>query len=170
MISSRHILRVLTLSALVLFPFAFASAIAGATALSATYTGETLHVADGGVDRGTAYLGNLDVDMELTFGEGDALRAYIYLLGNHGEDPGLLTGDTQGVSNIAAPPAARMYEAWVEGESLGLNLRAGLYDLNSEFDSIETAALFAHSSFGIGPDFSQAGETDLPGFFRPLPR
>jgi porin len=52
-----------------------------------------------------------------------------------------------------------MYEACVEGESLGLNLRAGLYDLNSEFDSIETAALFAHSSFGIGPDFSQAGET-----------
>jgi hypothetical protein len=53
MISSRHILRVLTLSALVPFPFAFASATAGAPALSATYTGETLHVADGGVDRGT---------------------------------------------------------------------------------------------------------------------
>ena len=51
--SSRHILRALTLSALVPFPFAFASATAGAPALSATYTGETLHVADGGVDRGT---------------------------------------------------------------------------------------------------------------------
>ncbi|MEN9805893.1 MAG: hypothetical protein RL756_401, partial [Pseudomonadota bacterium] len=38
---------------LVPFPFAFASATAGAPALSATYTGETLHVADGGVDRGT---------------------------------------------------------------------------------------------------------------------
>lgn len=135
-----------------------APAQAGAPAISATYTGETLHVADGGVDRGTVYLGNLDVDMEFTWGEGDSMRAYIYLLGNHGDDPGELTGDAQGVSNIAAPRAARMYEAWVEGELLGVNVRGGLYDLNSEFDSIETAGLFAHASFGIGPDFSQAGE------------
>lgn len=152
------VLRVLALSALVTLPVLSPSTTAGAPAISATYTGETLHVADGGADRGTAYLGNLDVDMEFTFGEGDTMRAYIYLLGNHGDDPGLLTGDAQGVSNIAAPRAARMYEAWVEGDLLGLNLRAGLYDLNSEFDSIETAALFGHASFGIGPDFSQAGE------------
>jgi porin len=131
---------------------------AGAPAVSATYTGESLHVVDGGADRGSAYLGNVDVDMEFTWGEGDSMRAYVYLLGSHGDDPGVLTGDAQGVSNIAAPRAARMYEAWVEGEVFGVNLRAGLYDLNSEFDSIETAGLFAHPSFGIGPDFSQAGE------------
>ncbi len=134
------------------------SVYAGAPSISATYTGETLHVADGGVDRGTAYLGNLDVDMEFTWGEGDSMRAYIYLLGNHGDDPGALSGDAQGVSNIAAPRAARMYEAWVEGDVFGVNLRGGPYDLNSEFDSIETAAMFAHASFGIGSDFSQAGE------------
>jgi porin len=33
----------------------------------------------------------------------------------------------------------------------------GLYDLNSEFDKIEAAALFLNPSHGIGPDFSQSG-------------
>jgi porin len=36
-------------------------------------------------------------------------------------------------------------------------VRAGLYDLNSEFDSIETGGLFLNSAHGIGTDFSQTG-------------
>jgi porin len=37
-------------------------------------------------------------------------------------------------------------------------VRAGLYDLNSEFDSIDTAGLFINSSHGIGPEIAQTGE------------
>lgn len=37
-------------------------------------------------------------------------------------------------------------------------MRFGLYDLNSEFDAIDTAGLFVNSSFGIGPDYSQSGQ------------
>ena len=37
------------------------------------------------------------------------------------------------------------------------SIKFGLYDLNSEFDAIEAAALFINPSHGIGPDFSQSG-------------
>jgi porin len=36
-------------------------------------------------------------------------------------------------------------------------VKIGLYDLNSEFDVIEAAALFLNPSHGIGPDFAQSG-------------
>jgi porin len=38
-----------------------------------------------------------------------------------------------------------------------MSVRAGLYDLNSEFDSVDTAGLFLNSAQGIGTDFSQSG-------------
>ncbi len=43
------------------------------------------------------------------------------------------------------------------GVRAGHSLRFGLYDLNSEFDSIETAGLFLNSSHGIGPEIAQTG-------------
>ena len=52
-----------------------------------------------------------------------------------------------------------MYEAWIE-QSLAdgkLSLRAGLYDLNSEFDALDAAGLFINPAHGIGTDFSQSG-------------
>ena len=33
----------------------------------------------------------------------------------------------------------------------------GLYDLNTEFDALESAGLFLNSSQGIGPEFAQSG-------------
>jgi porin len=52
-----------------------------------------------------------------------------------------------------------VYEAWAERGIAGGHgsLRLGLYDLNSEFDSIPTGGLFANPSHGIGRDFSQSG-------------
>ena len=132
-------------------------AVAEYPAVNAVYTGDVFSVVQGGTDRDTVYLGNLDVDVDLRLGSDDGMRAYVYFLGNHGDDPSALVGDAQGLSNIAAPRTLRMYEAWVEDEVFGINLKAGLYDLNSEFDAIEAASLFVHPSFGIGPDFSQAG-------------
>lgn len=122
-----------------------------------TYTGEVVRVLDGGAERGSAFLGNLDVDLQWTFGEDDGITAYVYLLGNHGEDPSELAGDAQGLSNITAPNALRVYEAWVKGTLGPVALKFGLYDLNSEFDVLEVASLFSNSSFGIGPDYAQAG-------------
>ena len=53
----------------------------------------------------------------------------------------------------------KLYEAWFEQTLFDdrLSFKAGLYDLNTEFDVVETAGLFINSSHGIGPDFSQSG-------------
>lgn len=70
-------------------------------------------------------------------------------------------GDIQTVSNIEAVPTFRLFEAWIEkrfgGEDTEFALRAGLMDLNSDFDSVQTASLFVNSSHGIGPDLSRSG-------------
>ena len=116
----------------------------------------------GGVEQGTRFLDNVDVtlttDLEALLGWRGA-TVFLYGLGNQGESPSELIGDAQTVSNIDAPTSWRLYEAWIEQNLMDgrASLRAGLYDLNSEFDAIETAGLFLNSSHGIGPDFSQTG-------------
>ena len=132
--------------------------------LSVVYTAEVLRNMRGGVGRGARYLDNLDVTLtvnaERAFGwRGATLFAYgLYNDGQPFSDE--LVGAAQGVSNIeTGVRAARLYEAWVEQRfaSDRASLKFGLYDLNSEFDSIEGAALFLNPSHGIGPDFSQSG-------------
>ena len=72
---------------------------------------------------------------------------------------GELVGDLQGVNNIEAPSGWRLYESWVEvafGEHTG-SLRAGVLDLNAEFDTPVTQGLFIASPFGVGTELSQTG-------------
>lgn len=136
---------------------------APAFSFGATYTGEVWANARGGRRRGTRYLDNLDVTLEV-----DAERAFgwsgatIFLYGLYNNDATLsdeLVGDVQVVSNIDTDRAVRLYEAWLDQRLLSdrLSIRVGLYDLNSEFDTTDSRALFINSSHGIGPDFSQSG-------------
>lgn len=134
----------------------------GPILLQVTYTGEVMGNASGGLRRGTRYLDNLDIvfeaDMEKLVGWTGA-QVHIYGLYNNGRSISDLVGDTQAVSNIeAGTRALRLYEAWIDqkfGETL--SLKAGLYDLNSEFDALDTAGLFVSSPHGIGTDFAQSG-------------
>lgn len=87
----------------------------------------------------------------------DGFSVFLDALGTHGGAPDALIGDAQGVSNIAAPPAARLYEGWVQYAGHGLSVLAGRYDLNSEFYRLSSAGLFLDSSFGIGPAYAQSG-------------
>jgi porin len=131
--------------------------------LEAIYTGEIFSNLSGGLHRKTVYLDNVDLtltlDAEKLFGWQGA-RFSVYGLGNHGGNPSDQVGDTQVVSNIEAFDTWKLYEAWFQQNLFKnrLSILLGLYDVNSEFDFIETAQLFIHSSFGIGPDFSQSGE------------
>jgi len=99
-----------------------------------------------------------EADMEKLAGWTGA-QVHIYGLYNNGRSISDLAGDTQAVSNIeAGTRALRLYEAWIDqkfGETL--SLKAGLYDLNSEFDALDTAGLFVSSPHGIGTDFAQSG-------------
>lgn len=73
---------------------------------------------------------------------------------------GDLVGDLQGISNIeTGTQALRPYEVWIakafgDGET---SLKAGLIDLNGNFDAPGVSTLFLNSSHGIIPSFSQSG-------------
>lgn len=135
-----------------------------AVSLQATYTGELGANTTGGIKHGEKYLDNLDltatIDAEQVFNiPGGTLFIYGLYNNNHTLSD-TLVGDLQAVSNIDSSRTTRLYEAWYEqkigsGES---SLKFGLFDLNSEFDAIDTAGLFLSSSHGIGPDFSQTGQ------------
>jgi len=132
--------------------------------LEATYTGEILRQVSGGLATGERYLDNLDLTLAAN-GEAllglEGLQFFGYVLYNNGhvfcEE---LNGSAQCISNIEATRALRLYELWTEWQlgAAGQSVRFGLYDLNSEFDSIEAASVFITPSQGIGPDLSQTGE------------
>lgn len=130
--------------------------------LDAVYTGELLHTVSGGLARGSAWLDNLDLTLELDleaaagFGQG---TLFLYALYNNGTTfADRYAGDLQVTSNIDAPGALRLFEAWYEVGVGPVSVRSGLYDLNSEFDVNGTGGLFLNSSHGIGAEFGQTGE------------
>lgn len=130
--------------------------------LETVYLGDVLSNVRGGIERGTRYLDNLDLMLEVDGGRVpgmDGLKLFVYGLYNNGHAfSSELTGDVQTVSNIEAVHSLRLMEAWIDASlSRRTSLRVGLYDLNSEFDTTESGGLFLLSSHGIGPDYSQSG-------------
>lgn len=129
--------------------------------LSAAYTGEHLQNVRGGLERGSAYVDNLDLQAELNgeraFGV-PGLKLFVYGLYNNGHSfDGRYVGSAHGISNIEADPAWRLFEAWAEFPAGPGSLRVGLYNLNSEFDVNRTGGLFINPTHGIGTDFAQTG-------------
>lgn len=130
--------------------------------LEAAYTGDIWYNTGGDGD-GWRYLDNLDlaatVDLQSLLGWQGA-TAFGYLLYNNGASLNALSGDAFVVSNIeSGTRALRLYELWVEAPlAEGVTAKVGLYDLNSEFDVLDSSALFIGSAHGIGVDISQSGE------------
>jgi porin len=124
-------------------------------------TTEIMRNVSGGADCGTAQLDNEDlqltVDAEKLVGWPGA-QLFVYGLRNGGHSPSEYAGDLQAVSNIDAPSTTKLFEAWLD-QSFGepLSVRAGLYNVNSEFDAKDNAKAFLNSSHGIGREWSQAG-------------
>jgi porin len=139
--------------------------------LGATYVTDVLSVADGGIKRGIVWLGRGDITASVeghVFGI-DGAELFIDIIGVQPADfSGHFVGDAQTVSNVQADTAIHPYEAWISLPlAAGLTGKAGLIDLNSEFDVQDVGKLFLNSSFGIGPDFSQSGRNG-PSIF-PIP-
>ncbi|MGK6324494.1 carbohydrate porin [Sphingomonas sp. DT-51] len=145
--------------------FAFAPCVAAQEVaplqLGVGYTVDVIGIADGGAGRGMRVLDNLnltlDLDLDRQLGL-TALEAHVDLLKNHGGRPNELASSIQGVDNIEVSDAGvRLYEAWLERGFGSVSLRAGLYDLNSEFYSNDAATIFVASPFGMGSELSASG-------------
>src|SRR4029077_1966027 len=130
--------------------------------LTFSYTGELVQNADGGARRGATFAGAAGVGSTLLLGRllgWHGARIFVFALGTHGGAPSDLVGDVQGVSNLEAPAAVRLEEAWLQQNLLDnrLSWLVGRYDLNTEFYRLQSGALFLNSSFGIGPEFAHSG-------------
>ncbi len=129
---------------------------------SAEYTADVLGVVSGGLSSGAEYVDNLDLELQVDLAEvwsAGAGRILIHGLYNNGSTFSAdRVGDLQGVSNIDAVEASRLFEFWYELADDKWSVRAGLYDLNSEFDVNQTGGIFLNSSHGIGAEFGQTGE------------
>lgn len=112
-----------------------------------TYTADVIGPVHGGASQAGRFLDNLDLigDLDLELAKGwTGAKAHIHILNNSGGMPNALAGTLQGVDNIEVSRALlRLFEFWIEKNFPGsnLNVRAGLYDLNSEFYSNDNAGL-----------------------------
>ena len=132
--------------------------------VQAAYTAEMLNNFAGGIKTGADGMDNLDVtiavDGKKLFGL-EGMQFFIYALNNNGAGfNGNHVGSGEGVSNIEVDePTAKIYEAWVEQAFWQdrASLRAGLYDLNSEFDATESSAVFINPTYGIDTAYAASG-------------
>jgi porin len=117
----------------------------------------------GGLRSGTVWLNKLQLAGWLR-GERFGLprtTLHIQVFRTDGRSLSAHVGDVQTVSNIEAVPAMRLFESWISkkfgSEDRWVDVRVGLMDLNSDFDSLTTPSQFINSSHGIGPDLSRSG-------------
>ena len=168
-------------------PPAAATAPGGSTRGPFSFTGaETADVigdAAGGLARGVKFLSKTAVSATYDGAQDGhegltALASAQYVAGGH--ISGANAGDLQTLDNIEAFGAVRIYEAWLARDyDNRRGWKAGLVDLNVDFDTQEVAALFLNSSDGIGPDLSKSGlngpsiyptaALGVTAYFRPNP-
>lgn len=86
-----------------------------------------------------------------------ALASLQYVGGGH--ISGANVGDIQGVDNIEAYGALRIYEVWVAHQYQGgkFGWKVGLTDLNADFDTQQVASLFLNASDGTGAELGHSG-------------
>ena len=123
-------------------------------ALSATYVGEVLGNASGGIRRGAVYEGRLDVgidvDLERAMGwRGATFHANAFQI--HG--PGLsrdYIGNLMLVSGIEALPSTRLYEFWIEQSLFDgrLQVKVGQQPSDTEFIDSKYDDIFVNSALG----------------------
>ena len=134
------------------------------TVFEGVYTLDLASNLKGGLDQGSAYLGNIDLmftfDTE-KFGFWKNGRFFVYLLNNHGNSLSDLIGDFQVVNNIEANPNSRLYDFWYEHHLENIKITIGQHNLNSIFAISKSGLFFINSSFGIQPDISANVSTSI---------
>jgi porin len=132
--------------------------------IEAVYTVDFMSNVAGGTKRRGEVLDNADlifnIDGEKLYNlKGSTIS--LYFLNNNGGKPNDSIGNVQGVNNIeVAERTAKLFEAWIEQKFVDdkFSIRAGLYNLNSEFYVTDSSGIFLNPTFGIGTEFAQSGE------------
>ncbi len=131
--------------------------------VSVSYTGDLFGNVAGGNETGIRYFDNIDVNMQVNFDELplglSGTTFYVYGIGNQGGSISGLAGDLQGISNIEAENSWRIFEIWVQKKFFLANssILLGLYDINSEFNVLNSSLLFLNSSHGLDPTIALSG-------------
>ncbi len=136
---------------------------APALTLQVLYTADATGVVQGVRPHAGRYLDNLDLTADLDLEEAvgwSGATLHAYALNNAGGAPNDIAGTLQGVDNIeVTTPRLRLFELWLEQGFAGgkASVRAGLYNLNSEFYANEAAGLLIEPAFGIGSELAATG-------------
>lgn len=135
----------------------------GAWTHEITYKADVMGPVAGDGPKAGRFLDNLDVkaDLDLSKAAGwTGATLHGHVLNNSGGRPNDLAGTLQGVDNIEVSRArTRLYELWLEQAFADghATVRAGLYDLNSEFYATEASGLLIAPPFGVGSEFAATG-------------
>lgn len=126
-----------------------------------SYTGDVVGVVDGGLRNRATYLDNanlvLDADLDRAIGWTGA-TLHMNFLYNGGAMPNDDAGTLQGVDNIeVSSHRGRLFEAWIQQSFGDHSVLVGLYDLNSEFYSNDSAGYLLAPAFGIGSEIASTG-------------
>jgi porin len=129
--------------------------------LTVEYTVDVVAAVSGSRHDQPVFLDNFDVsasfDMERLAGW-RGVTVFAHGLNNAGAAPNDNLGTLQGVDNIeVSRRRARLYELWIDASIGETAVRAGLYDLNSEFYANDAAALLMAPAFGIGSELAATG-------------
>jgi porin len=138
--------------------------------VAVTYLGEQWWNTAGGLRTDDTWLDNLDLVAAAdrgSLGVPGLGGRLVVLRNNANEFSPTTVGDLQIVSNIDAPAAWRLYEAWVEwspADASRFSVRAGIYAADQEFNVAPTGALFLHSAPGTSTDYALSGLIGPPIF------
>ncbi|MEW5686696.1 MAG: carbohydrate porin [Pseudomonadota bacterium] len=142
---------------------AFADESESAWTHDIVYTADVMGPVKGGSQKSGRYLDNLDVVVEADLGRlvgWNGATLHVYGLSNSGGRPNDVAQTLQGVDNIEVSKAkVHLYELWIQQDLLdgAASVRAGLYDLNSEFYTTEASDLLISPPFGIGSELASTG-------------
>jgi porin len=133
--------------------------------IAAAYTADGWWNTEGGLQEGMAYLDLVQVALGFDAGRAFELGSIAVFASvvraNQATFSDRYVGDALVVSNIDARADLQFQEAWIDwgfGAFGSGSVRAGLYDVNTEFDTTESRRLFLNSAYGIGHDLAQTGQ------------
>lgn len=136
--------------------------------IAANFKADVLHNR-GGLRSGTQTMFHTDVAIAADFQKlhgWDGLSGYLQVIDDRGgRSNGRHVGSFMGVSNLEVDPAStRIFHAWVQTQSTDERFAAlfGLYPVDSEFSTLDTAGMFSHPAYGPTADLSM---THLPSIF-----